>query len=120
MRLRPMPVVMVSTLTERGAEVTLRRWSWARWTSSPSPRSASPTACASWAPTSPTRSAPRRARACTGWRRPRRRPHPRPRRTPPAALGRLSTEKIIFIGASTGGTEATREVLMACRPTFRR
>jgi two-component system chemotaxis response regulator CheB len=29
-----------------------------------------------------------------------------------AALGRLSTEKIIFIGASTGGTEATRELLM--------
>jgi two-component system, chemotaxis family, protein-glutamate methylesterase/glutaminase len=30
----------------------------------------------------------------------------------PRALGRLSTEKIIFIGASTGGTEATRELLM--------
>jgi two-component system chemotaxis response regulator CheB len=29
-----------------------------------------------------------------------------------ASLGRLSTEKIIFIGASTGGTEATREVLV--------
>ena len=29
-----------------------------------------------------------------------------------ASLGRLSTEKIIFIGASTGGTEATREVLI--------
>ena len=29
-----------------------------------------------------------------------------------AALGRLSTEKIVFIGASTGGTEATKEVLM--------
>ena len=29
-----------------------------------------------------------------------------------AQLGRLSTEKIIFIGASTGGTEATREVLV--------
>ena len=28
------------------------------------------------------------------------------------SLGRLSTEKIIFIGASTGGTEATREVLV--------
>ena len=27
-------------------------------------------------------------------------------------LGRLSTEKIIFIGASTGGTEATRELLV--------
>jgi two-component system chemotaxis response regulator CheB len=30
-----------------------------------------------------------------------------------ASLGRLSTEKIIFIGASTGGTEATKEVLMS-------
>jgi two-component system chemotaxis response regulator CheB len=30
----------------------------------------------------------------------------------PAQLGRLSTEKLIFIGASTGGTEATREVLV--------
>jgi two-component system, chemotaxis family, protein-glutamate methylesterase/glutaminase len=30
---------------------------------------------------------------------------------PATSLGRLSTEKIIFIGASTGGTEATREVL---------
>jgi two-component system, chemotaxis family, protein-glutamate methylesterase/glutaminase len=29
-----------------------------------------------------------------------------------ASLGRLSTEKLIFIGASTGGTEATREVLV--------
>jgi two-component system chemotaxis response regulator CheB len=27
-------------------------------------------------------------------------------------IGRLSTEKIVFIGASTGGTEATRELLM--------
>jgi two-component system chemotaxis response regulator CheB len=33
-----------------------------------------------------------------------------------AGLGRVSTEKIIFIGASTGGTEATREVLMALPP----
>jgi len=33
-----------------------------------------------------------------------------------AGLGRLSTEKIIFIGASTGGTEATREVLCALPP----
>ena len=30
----------------------------------------------------------------------------------PSSLGRLSTEKILFIGASTGGTEATREVLV--------
>jgi two-component system, chemotaxis family, protein-glutamate methylesterase/glutaminase len=31
----------------------------------------------------------------------------------PASLGRLSTEKLVFIGASTGGTEATKEVLLA-------
>ncbi|HKX93066.1 MAG TPA: chemotaxis protein CheB, partial [Methylibium sp.] len=36
---------------------------------------------------------------------------------PPApSLGRLSTEKIIFIGASTGGTEATKEVLLGLPP----
>jgi two-component system chemotaxis response regulator CheB len=29
----------------------------------------------------------------------------------PTSIGHLSTEKIIFIGASTGGTEATRDVL---------
>ena len=35
MRLRPMPVVMISTLTERGAEVTMKaletRSGWPRW-----------------------------------------------------------------------------------------
>ena len=34
--------------------------------------------------------------------------------------GRLSTEKIIFIGASTGGTEATREVLIEPAARLRR
>ncbi|MBT9490283.1 MAG: chemotaxis-specific protein-glutamate methyltransferase CheB, partial [Rubrivivax sp.] len=29
-----------------------------------------------------------------------------------SSVGRLSTEKLVFIGASTGGTEATREVLV--------
>src|SRR5438132_3458366 len=33
-----------------------------------------------------------------------------------ASIGRLSTEKIIFIGASTGGTEATKEVLTHLPP----
>jgi len=32
------------------------------------------------------------------------------------SLGRLSTEKIVFIGASTGGTEATKEVLVQLPP----
>ena len=32
MRLRPMPVLMVSSLTERGSRSPCARWSWARWT----------------------------------------------------------------------------------------
>ncbi|NBD20683.1 chemotaxis-specific protein-glutamate methyltransferase CheB [Aquabacterium fontiphilum] len=125
MRLRPMPVVMVSTLTERGAEVTLRALelgaidfvakpkigvadglkqlaaeitdkvriaSKARINRAPSPAPAVARPGSSSAATGPA-SAPVAAPA-------------------PAALGRLSTEKIIFIGASTGGTEATKEVLV--------
>jgi two-component system chemotaxis response regulator CheB len=37
-------------------------------------------------------------------------------RPAPSAIGRLSTEKIVFIGASTGGTEATKEVLTSLPP----
>ena len=113
MRLRPMPVVMVSTLTERGADVTLKALELGAVDFVAKPkigvadglrqlgaditekirtaakarvhRLATPAAGANAAPAKPVTM---------------------------ASLGRLSTEKIIFIGASTGGTEATREVLM--------
>ena len=115
MRLRPMPVVMVSTLTERGAEVTLKALELGaidfvakpkigvadgirllaqditdkiRIASKAHIRRAPPPA----APGAPT-AAP--AKAVTM-----------------ASLGRASTEKLIFIGASTGGTEATKDVLI--------
>jgi len=38
------------------------------------------------------------------------------RPTAPMSVGRLSTEKIVFIGASTGGTEATKDVLVNLPP----
>ena len=113
MRLRPMPVVMVSTLTERGADVTLKALELGAVDFVAKPkigvsdglrqlgaditdkirtaakarvhRLPAPTASGSTAPAKPVTM---------------------------ASMGRLSTEKIIFIGASTGGTEATREVLM--------
>ena len=114
MRLRPMPVVMVSTLTERGADVTLKALELGAVDFVSKPKigvadglrqlgdditekirtaararvhrlAAAPTAASGAAPSKPS---------------------------PIAQLGRLSTEKIIFIGASTGGTEATREVLV--------
>jgi two-component system chemotaxis response regulator CheB len=120
MRLRPMPVVMVSTLTERGTDVTLRALELGaidfvakpkigvadglrllaeditekvRVASKATIRRPAPAAVAAAAPGAPAR------------------PH-----NTSALIGRLSTEKIIFIGASTGGTEATKEVLVNLPP----
>jgi two-component system chemotaxis response regulator CheB len=110
MRLRPMPVVMVSTLTERGAEVTLRALELGALDFVAKPKIGVADGLQQLAQdiTDKVRTASRATiRRVT---------------TPPAAagaphapatasVGRLSTEKLIFIGASTGGTEATREVL---------
>jgi two-component system chemotaxis response regulator CheB len=112
MRLRPMPVLMVSTLTERGAEVTLRALELGAIDFVAKPKIGvsdglrslghditekiriAARALVKRAPTAAAAAA--RAGSVV----------------PMASLGRLSTEKIIFIGASTGGTEATKEVLV--------
>lgn len=122
MRLRPMPVVMISTLTERGAEVTMRALELGAIDFVAKPRvglanglndlatqivdkirvaavaqvrrMTTPSAASSSTASTAASVAP----------------------TPLAALGRLSTEKIIAIGASTGGTEAIREVLIRMPP----
>jgi len=112
MRLRPMPVVMVSTLTERGAEVTLRALELGAVDFVAKPKIGvsdglamlADDICAKIriAARAHLKRAP--APAAAGVAVP-----PRPAAAP---LGRLSTEKIIFIGASTGGTEATKELLL--------
>ena len=128
MRLRPMPVVMVSTLTERGAEVTLKALELGAVDFVAKPRigitdgmrqlsieitekiriasraHVHKLVVPAAAPTAPT------VPAAAGDEPPRARP------VTAAPLGRVSTEKVIFIGASTGGTEATREVLVALPP----
>lgn len=113
MRLRPMPVVMVSTLTERGAEVTLRALELGAVDFVGKPKIGVGDGLRSLAGdiTDKIRIAAkaqiRRAQAATaaGVQAPR-------ATAAPSAIGRLSTEKLIFIGASTGGTEATKEVLL--------
>lgn len=112
MRLRPMPVVMVSTLTERGAETTLRALELGAvdFVAKPSVGLAEGLKALSDELTAKIRAA---AQA-----RVRRLPCVVPAApAPPAAAAplarRVSTEKVVFIGASTGGTEATREVLAA-------
>jgi two-component system chemotaxis response regulator CheB len=122
MRLRPTPVVMVSTLTERGAETTIRALELGAIDFVAKPKLgiaaglndlgrdicekirvasrarmhrhvvAAPAAPAA---ASPAAAAPVR---------------------PASSYSRVSTEKLIIIGASTGGTEAIREVLTRLPP----
>ena len=120
MRLRPMPVVMVSTLTERGADVTMRALELGAvdFVAKPKIGVADGLKLLSRDITDKVRIASKAHLRRTAL------PHadltstgvtPRPP-VAPTAIGRLSTEKIIFIGASTGGTEATKEVLMNLPP----
>ncbi len=122
MRLRPMPVVMISTLTERGAEVTMRALELGAVDFVAKPRVGLAGGLNELADKIVDKI--RVAAVAHVRRAPARDPasivHPTAGGTAAAAapvsstalLGRLSTEKLICIGASTGGTEAIREVLV--------
>lgn len=119
MRLRPMPVVMISTLTERGAEVTMRALELGAVDFVAKPRiglvdginelagqivekvrvAASAHVRRVTQPSQPSITAVGDAQRVPG-------------RPELLSMGRISTEKLICIGASTGGTEAIKEILM--------
>jgi two-component system chemotaxis response regulator CheB len=116
MRLRPMPVLMISTLTERGAEVTMRALELGAVDFVAKPRIGLAegikelsdqivekirVAASAHIRRASTAVAPSGAAPAAGV----------PAAAPPKLLGRLSTEKLICIGSSTGGTEAVKEVL---------
>jgi len=117
MRLRPMPVVMVSTLTEQGADITLRALEMGAVDYVAKPRIGVSSGLNELASDIVDKI---RVAACA---------HVKRLAPAPAAVGlsptsgappdvaraplpRVSTEKIVCIGASTGGTEAIREVLV--------
>ena len=117
MRLRPMPVVMISTLTERGAEVTMKALELGAVDFVAKPR----VGLASGLNDLATQIVDKiRVAAVAQVRRTsvREAAHASgsgvaaPAASAAALLGRLSTEKLICIGASTGGTEAIKEVLV--------
>lgn len=118
MRLRPMPVVMVSTLTERGADVTLKALELGAvdFVAKPKIGVADGLRQLGADITEKIRTAARArvhrlaAPAAAG--------AAPARPVSMAQMGRLSTEKILFLGASTGGTEATREVLVGLPADF--
>lgn len=113
MRLRPMPVLMVSTLTERGADVTLKALELGAVDFVAKPRIGVADGLRQLGEdiTDKIRTASKaRVRRLGSTAGPA--PGAAITRPAPAAMGRLSTEKVLFLGASTGGTEATRELLV--------
>ncbi|TXC88203.1 chemotaxis response regulator protein-glutamate methylesterase [Paraburkholderia azotifigens] len=124
MRLRPMPVVMVSSLTERGSEITLRALELGAVDFVTKPkvgirdgmleysekladkiRAAARARVRQAAPVQhAASSAPAGAAAHA------------PAHAPLFNNPLVSTEKLIIVGASTGGTEAIREVLVPLPP----
>ncbi|SOD25507.1 response regulator receiver modulated CheB methylesterase [Variovorax sp. YR752] len=117
MRLRPMPVVMVSSLTERGSEIALRALELGAIDFVTKPRLGVRDGLLNYTEliAGKIRTAAS-ARLLPG----RHAAAPRPGGDAPhESLLRsplLSTEKLIIIGASTGGTEAIREVLQPLPP----
>ena len=125
MRLRPMPVVMVSSLTERGSEITLRALELGAVDFVTKPRVGIRDGMLEYAEKLADKiRAAARARV-------RQTPHvvhaaagagasgataaavkPTPNLNNPL----VSTEKLIIVGASTGGTEAIRELLVPLPP----
>jgi len=105
MRLRPVPVLMISSLTERGAEVTMRALELGAVDFVPKPKIGVAQGMQEAAEAIlgkirtvaqarvSVRQAPRHAAAPLQWNR------------------HLGTEKLIAIGSSTGGTEAVKEIM---------
>lgn len=136
MRLRPMPVVMVSTLTERGAEVTLKALELGAVDFVAKPKIGIADGIKQLAeeitekvriaakahikrmglPSTPARPAAAGGAVAAGSAVAASAVSGGPRPAVSSGLGRISTEKLIFIGASTGGTEATKEVLLGLPP----
>ncbi|HBK54977.1 MAG TPA: chemotaxis response regulator protein-glutamate methylesterase [Xanthomonadales bacterium] len=114
MRLRPMPVVMVSSLTERGAEVTLEALALGAVDFVAKPKLDVARGLADYADElrEKVRAA---ARARVGAAPAQRLPEQPKTAVPPQRRFR-TTDRLIAIGASTGGTEAIREVLEAMPP----
>lgn len=130
MRLRPMPVVMVSSLTERGNEITLRALELGAVDFVTKPKVgirdgmldyaeklADKVRAAARARVRPA--APARAHAAPAAGHPvaaHGAAHAPAAAAPMINNPLVSTEKLIIVGASTGGTEAIREVLQPLPP----
>lgn len=111
MRLHPMPVVMISTLTEQNSEVTLRALELGAVDFITKPKIGISQGLSEYA----EEIADKIRTAAKAVVKPRVKTITNDTLDhvlPMAAAPRISTEKIIMIGASTGGTEAIKDVLV--------
>lgn len=124
MRLRPMPVVMISTLTERGADVTMKALELGAVDFVSKPRlgvvdglgdlAAQIVEKIRIAASAHIRRVGLESRVEMADANSK----DQEIRIPIALAGRVSTEKMVFIGASTGGTEAIKEILVKLPADF--
>ncbi|MCM2971637.1 chemotaxis response regulator protein-glutamate methylesterase [Larsenimonas suaedae] len=109
MRLRPMPVVMVSSLTARGSEVTMRALELGAVDFVTKPELGIRNGMLEY-----TTLISDKIRAASKARLKRLTPQHKQNTAPPTSVKTpfLSSEKLFIVGSSTGGTEAIREFLM--------
>ena len=116
MRLRPMPVVMVSSLTERGSEITLRALELGAVDFVAKPKLAIASGLQAYADLLADKiRAAYQARTRIA-QRARTQPAKAPAGRPALGNRLVSSEKLIIIGASTGGTEAIKDFLVQMPP----
>ena len=112
MRLHPMPVLMISTLTERGSEATLRALELGAVDFLPKPKLGVVEGMQAYADEIADK-----IRLASRARIKRTVPNTAPVVSLPSMGKRMgSTEKLIIVGASTGGTEALKELLVPMPP----
>lgn len=109
MRLRPMPVVMISTLTERGSEITLRALELGAIDFVTKPKLAITDGIREY-----TDLIADKIRAASQARIISSRRSASVEKTAPVSIRNplISSEKLIIVGASTGGTEAIKSFLL--------
>ena len=107
MRLRPMPVVMISSLTERGSEITMRALELGAVDFVTKPKLSIADGMREFAELIADK-----LRAAAQARVVRKAPAPGNASLPSLDNPLISSEKLIIIGASTGGTEAVKSFLM--------
>ncbi len=113
MRMRPMPVVMISSLTERGADITLRALELGAIDFVTKPKAANTLELEQYADEIAEKlRAAARAKLRPAAKTVSPATHSAAKERSPFA----TSEKIICIGASTGGTEAIKAVLMGLPP----